>query len=135
MVLGARTLDDKGCVLFYSSGDLESWKYGGTLSTPDFGYMWECPDLLDFDGHEYLSISPQGLEHGDTKFQNVYQSGYFRYDSGMKDFTEWDMGFDFYAPQTWIYRLVPVEAAKSGRQRRKHLCSRMKSSLDRSILL
>lgn len=102
MVLGARTLDDKGCVLFYSSGDLESWKYGGTLSTPDFGYMWECPDLLDFDGHEYLSISPQGLEHGDTKFQNVYQSGYFRYDSGLKDFTEWDMGFDFYAPQTFV---------------------------------
>lgn len=102
MVLGARTLDDKGCVLFYSSGDLESWKYDGTLSTPDFGYMWECPDLLDFDGHEYLSVSPQGLEHGDTKIQNVYQSGYFRYDSGLKDFTEWDMGFDFYAPQTFV---------------------------------
>lgn len=101
MVLGARTLDDKGCVLFYSSGDLESWKYDGTVSTPDFGYMWECPDLLDFDGHKYLSVSPQGLEHGDTKFQNVYQSGYFRYDSGLTDFTEWDMGFDFYAPQTF----------------------------------
>lgn len=102
MVLGARTLDDSGCVLFYSSGDLESWKYDGTLSTDNFGYMWECPDLLDFDGHKYLSVSPQGLEHGDTKFQNVYQSGYFRYDSGLKDFTEWDMGFDFYAPQTFV---------------------------------
>lgn len=102
MALGARTLDDKGCVLFYSSGDLESWKYDGTVSTPDFGYMWECPDLLDFDGHKYLSVSPQGLEHGDTKFQNVYQSGYFHYDNGLTDFTEWDMGFDFYAPQTFV---------------------------------
>ncbi|MDD6275692.1 MAG: GH32 C-terminal domain-containing protein, partial [Clostridia bacterium] len=40
-------------------------------------------------------------KHGDTKYQNVYQSGYFHYDSGAENFTEWDMGFDFYAPQTF----------------------------------
>lgn len=101
MVLGARTLDNKGCVLFYSSRDLENWRYDGTVSAPDFGYMWECPDLLDFDGHGYLSVSPQGLEHGDMKYQNVYQSGYFRCENELKNFTEWDMGFDFYAPQTF----------------------------------
>ena len=101
MVLGARTLDNKGCVLFYSSRDLENWRYDGTVSTPEFGYMWECPDLLDFDGHGYLSVSPQGLEHGDMKYQNVYQSGYFRCENELKNFTEWDIGFDFYAPQTF----------------------------------
>ncbi len=101
MVLGARTLDDKGCVLFYSSDDLEKWVYDRADSIDDFGYMWECPDFFTLDGHKYLSVSPQGLEHGETKNQNVYQSGYFHYNNGLADFTEWDMGFDFYAPQTF----------------------------------
>ena len=98
MVLGARTLEDKGCVLFYTSLDLIKWVYEGSDSIPDFGYMWECPDIFKLNGHKYLSVSPQGLRHGETKFQNVYQSGYFHYDDGIKYFTEWDMGFDFYAP-------------------------------------
>lgn len=101
MVLGARTLDDKGCVLFYTSDDLENWHYSGSDSINNFGYMWECPDLFELSGHKYLSVSPQGLEHGETVNQNVYQSGYFNYDNGLTGFTEWDMGFDFYAPQTF----------------------------------
>ena len=101
MVLGARTFEDKGCVLFYTSLDLIKWVYEGSDSIPDFGYMWECPDIFKLNGHKYLSVSPQGLRHGETKFQNVYQSGYFHYDDGIKYFTEWDMGFDFYAPQTF----------------------------------
>lgn len=101
MVLGARTTDDKGCVLFYTSDDLISWKYSGSEAIPNFGYMWECPDLFELNGNKYLSVSPQGLEHDEMKYQNVYQSGYFQYDNGLKKFTEWDMGFDFYAPQTF----------------------------------
>lgn len=101
MVLGARTLENKGCVLFYTSDDLTGWQYLGTKSVPDFGYMWECPDFFSLNGREYLSVSPQGLEHSDTKYQNVYQSGYFHYDGSLNNFTEWDMGFDFYAPQTF----------------------------------
>ncbi len=101
MVLGARTLDNKGCILLYSSGDLVNWKYDGSESIPDFGYMWECPDIFSVGGHRYLSISPQGLEHEDFRFQNVYQSGYFKYENELKGFQEWDYGFDFYAPQTF----------------------------------
>ena len=101
MVLGARTLLNKGCVLFYTSDDLDKWEYMGTDSVPDFGYMWECPDMFTVGGHRYLSVSPQGLEHYETKNQNAFQSGYFLSDSGLTDFTEWDMGFDFYAPQTF----------------------------------
>lgn len=101
MVLGARTLSDKGCVLFYTSDDLDKWEYEGTDLVPDFGYMWECPDMFTLGGHRYLSVSPQGLEHYETKYQNVFQSGYFFADKGLTDFTEWDMGFDFYAPQTF----------------------------------
>jgi beta-fructofuranosidase len=101
MVLGARTLDDKGCVLFYRSGDLVKWSFDYELSVPDFGYMWECPDVIDIDGRRFLGISPQGLPHGEAEHQNVYSAGYFRYDDTLHDFEEWDYGFDFYAPQTF----------------------------------
>lgn len=167
MVLGARTKDDKGCVLFYRSRNLSDWKYVSAVSCPHFGYMWECPDYFTMGAHAYLSVSPQGLKHEPTRFQNLYQSGYFRADSLLAklqysaaantpvpantsasanslaaantsagtnslaatsiladadtlassnasmhlgiledttlltDFTEWDMGFDFYAPQTF----------------------------------
>lgn len=101
MVLGARTKDDKGCVLFYESHDLESWSYAGSDSIENFGYMWECPDCFEIDGHKYLSLSPQGMTHTDTEHQNVYSSGYFQYDDKLNSFSEWDKGFDFYAPQSF----------------------------------
>lgn len=106
MVLGARTLEDKGCVLFYISENLTDWSYSGNDSISDFGYMWECPDCFRINGHRYLGISPQGLAGRDTAYQNIYQAGYFRYDKPLKEnaqaeFTEWDMGFDFYAPQSF----------------------------------
>ena len=99
MVLGARTLDDKGCVLFYTSDDLENWVFEKEVRTADFGYMWECPDLIRIDGKEYLSISPQGIPHEKYRFQNVYSSGYLDMQTGV--YAEWDSGFDFYAPQSF----------------------------------
>lgn len=101
MVLGARTLDDEGCVLFYKSDDLYEWHFEKADSIKNFGYMWECPDLFELDGHRFLSVSPQGLEHEKYRFQNVYSSGYFLYDGSLENFEEWDYGFDFYAPQTF----------------------------------
>ncbi len=101
MVLGARTRDDKGCVLFYESSDLENWDYVKSDSIDNFGYMWECPDCFEIDGHRYLCLSPQGMVHTETAHQNVYSSGCFRYDHGLEFFEEWDKGFDFYAPQTF----------------------------------
>lgn len=103
MVLGARTRDDKGCVLFYTSDDLENWQFSHYDTTNNLGYMWECPDVFSVDDNKFLSISPQGLKHYETRFQNVYQSGYFKYDSNLDEnnFYEWDYGFDFYAPQTF----------------------------------
>lgn len=106
MVLGARTLDDRGCVLLYRADTPEDWKYVTAVSVPDFGYMWECPDYFTLNKQGFLSVSPQGLPHQETKFQNVYQSGYFPVTGRLEDnrlgnFAEWDMGFDFYAPQTF----------------------------------
>ena len=102
MVLGARTLDDRGCVLKYVSEDMEHWEYLGRYFCEDMGYMWECPDEFTLGGHRFLSVSPQGLAHGKYTAQNVYSSGYFDMDGGVPaGFEEWDKGFDFYAPQTF----------------------------------
>lgn len=107
MVLGARTLDDEGCVLVYESDDLITWKYTGKVYKEGYGYMWECPDYFEIDGKGFLSTCPQGMHHYETKWQNLNESGYFPVqgkleDSVLGDFTEWDMGFDFYAPQTFL---------------------------------
>lgn len=104
MVLGARTKEGRGIVLRYQSMDGQNWRYSGRIETKtSFGYMWECPDLFSLEGREYLSFCPQGLESEEYRYQNVYQSGY----APLKEnepgpFTEWDMGFDFYAPQTFV---------------------------------
>lgn len=110
MVLGARTRDDRGIVLLYHAESLNDgqWIFDKKLDTIDgstFGYMWECPDIFEDTHHnKYLSFSPQGLPHEEFKNQNVFQSGYAPIIDGAVDtskFREWDMGFDFYAPQTF----------------------------------
>ena len=107
MVLGARSLDDRGRVLLYRGGGPKSWSLRAVVERREpFGYMWECPDYFRLDGRGVLSVSPQGLPHGEERFQNVYQSGWFPVSGPLEngelgDFTEWDMGFDFYAPQTF----------------------------------
>ena len=106
MVLGGRLKEGRGPVLFYESEDLKKWELEHTLTTKKaFGYMWECPDYFTLDEAKVLSVSPQGLKREEYRFQNIYQSGYFlmKEDGSVseEDFCEWDMGFDFYAPQTF----------------------------------
>ncbi|MCR5199513.1 MAG: glycoside hydrolase family 32 protein [Saccharofermentans sp.] len=108
MILGARTRDDVGCALIYSSKDKLSWSFVSFINSKNtFGFMWECPDIITLEDQHFLSISPQGVEKEEFRYQNVYQSGYFKLiadsyeiDDGVP-FSEWDMGFDFYAPQTF----------------------------------
>ncbi|MGM9612935.1 MAG: glycoside hydrolase family 32 protein [Butyricicoccus sp.] len=105
MVQGARTLEDKGEVLVFTSADRIHWTHNDTLTTPEpFGYMWECPDRFALGGLDVLSVSPQGLTQQGDCFQNIYACGYFP-DAQHTDpaaFIEWDKGFDFYAPQTFV---------------------------------
>lgn len=109
MVLGARTKQDEGCVLFFTSSDKRSWEFSHFIERKNFGYMWECPDLFSLDGKQFLSCCPQGLEAEEDRFQNVYQSGYFTTvgdlltdGTALGSFAEWDYGFDFYAPQSFL---------------------------------
>ena len=104
MVLGARTLEDKGEVLVLESTDKLHWNHINTLTTPEpFGYMWECPDLFCLDGQWYLAVSPQGIQ-----CQNIYGCGYFavygdwRAHCTRGEFHEADFGFDYYAPQSFV---------------------------------
>ncbi len=103
MVLGARTVGDKGEVLVWESGDKLHWTCINTLTTPEtFGYMWECPDLFELDGQWFLAVSPQGIE-----CQNIYGCGYFpvygdwRSVCTLGTFRHADFGFDYYAPQSF----------------------------------
>ncbi|MDR2940700.1 MAG: glycoside hydrolase family 32 protein [Clostridiales bacterium] len=108
LILGARTLDNRGQALIYQSPNLECWDYIASVCTENyFGYMWECPDVFQLNGINILSISPQGVEPDGYDYQNTYQSGYFQYKGSLTGeyelggFKEWDRGFDFYAPQTF----------------------------------
>lgn len=131
MIQGGRLIGDKGAVLIFQSEDLVHWKFYKDITTEyDFGFMWECPDYFvlpakseenmetfgvseTISGEEkslqgILSLSPQGLAAQEYCYQNIYQSGYFLVQGDILDrpslgeFIEWDMGFDFYAPQTFV---------------------------------
>lgn len=109
MVLGARTKDDEGCVLIYCSENLENWNYHMTIGIGEkFGYMWECPAIIDFSGKKYLLVCPQGVSQNGYDFANIYQTGMFEIDLNLKEkvyvlkaFKELDRGFDIYAPQVF----------------------------------
>lgn len=118
---------DIGTVLLFESADLRRWTFAAELTTAErFGYMWECPDYFVLDKVPVLSVCPQGVEAREHRFQNAHQSGYFLLKRELsqaaikvretvpgqapwaddilpeaKTFCEWDMGFDFYAPQTF----------------------------------
>ncbi|MDO5136375.1 MAG: glycoside hydrolase family 32 protein [Eubacteriales bacterium] len=109
MLLGGRTAEDRGAALLYEGESPVSWRFRREMTTREpFGYMWECPDFFVLEGQAVLSVSPQGLSREEFRFQNLYQSGYFFLEKDWEareeipwNFQEWDMGFDFYAPQTF----------------------------------
>ena len=112
MVLGARTKDDRGCVLVYTSVDLESWQYATRIELGEkFGFMWECPDLFELDGELVLVCCPQGVPAEGWRYRNPHQCVWFRIEAdwetpsfkiveqGLPQMV--DAGFDFYAPQSF----------------------------------
>ncbi|MFN2744680.1 sucrose-6-phosphate hydrolase [Bacillus sp. z60-18] len=115
MVLGAQTERLEGRAVLFTSDNLRDWSFLGDITgsntdqLDEFGYMWECPDMISLGGKDVLIVCPQGLKADGFRYQNVYQSGYFvgELDEGKPEFkhgefTELDQGFDFYAPQTTL---------------------------------
>ncbi len=110
MVQGARDKASVGQIIVFESKDRINWCVKNIVKSKEkFGYMWECPDYLEVDGQKLLMLSPQGIEAEGIKYQNIYQSGYYKVTGDIKaanyelgEFEELDRGFDFYAPQTFL---------------------------------
>lgn len=111
MILGARTRQDQGMALLYTSKDLKNWTLSGTIEgKEDYGYMWECPDFLELDKAALLLTCLQGAPQKGYEYENLYPSGYFQLEKNPDKKGSWiagefrtlDHGFDFYAPQTFV---------------------------------
>ena len=112
LVIGAHTAEKRGCVLLYRE-IADGWTCLGELKTQlkDFGYMWECPNLLSFGDCDVLAFCPQGVPARDYDRQNIYQAGYIAGHASLDAmemlthgrFKEFDRGFDFYAPQIFTH--------------------------------
>lgn len=61
MVLGGK-VDERGCVLLYTSPDMRSWTYHHLLvqSEAADGIPYECPNFFPLDGRMVLLYSPYG---------------------------------------------------------------------------
>ena len=108
MVQGARTKEDVGQILIFTSKEKVNWKFKSRIESKEpFGYMWECPDYFTIGDKKILSASAQGLEGGIWEERNVYQSGYFEVEGDilssykLGEYKLWDYGFDYYAPQSF----------------------------------
>ena len=110
ILIGAQTLDKRGCVLIYESEKpLEGWRFAGELKVPgyeSFGGMWECPYIVNLSGKDLLIFSPQYTTlpgRGASTNHNVYFIGKMDYDTltftPEGDYHFLDYGFDFYAAQ------------------------------------
>lgn len=110
-IIGSQREDLTGTALVFVSMDTYDWQFQGEIDTGQrgLGYMWECPDYFQLGNHGVLIISPQGLAPESTRYQNIYQTGYFIGEPLEDDslslgknlaFQELDQGFDFYAPQS-----------------------------------
>ena len=108
MIIGAQTLDKRGCVLVYSSEELQhGWLFEGELKVPgfeDFGDMWECPSIEHLGGTDVLLLCPQHLTlpgRGRSRNHNGYILGQMDWDSLTftpdGQFHVLDFGFDSYA--------------------------------------
>ena len=111
MLLGARDLDDEGFALLYGSDDGMTWHIESQIySRRPFGFMWECPNIVQLGGRDFLAACPQGLPTEAHRWQNLWQAGYFPLEGSIlstelvdeTNFVEWDHGYDFYAPQVFV---------------------------------
>lgn len=105
MIVGAQTIGRKGNVALFTSDDLKSWHWLGSMldEDHDWGYMCECPDVISIDGHDYLVASVQKTEGCRAMvFPGTldYDRAHFGLSGSPAKY--FDEGFDFYAPQSFI---------------------------------
>lgn len=81
MVLGG-CVEERGCVLLYTSTDMRHWTYRHVLAQSDKadGVPWECPNLVQVNGKFVLIYSPcaevrakVGTLDGDLRFHEEWE--------------------------------------------------------------
>mgnify|MGYP000343891865 CR=1 FL=1 len=109
MVLGSRTKDDRGQLLFFRSMDLTEWHPVSRVTRElTLGWMWECPDLFRTEGGDVLIVSPMGMLKDGKREANhtvCLPVEFDENDCSMKfpeGFQFVDYGLDLYAPQTTV---------------------------------
>lgn len=107
MVLGSKTPDNRGKLIFYKSEDLYDWEPINTASKESgFGWMWECPDYFETEGGKVLIISPMGFrkEAGLEENHTICMLAAFEEAACRMEMPETyqylDYGLDLYAPQS-----------------------------------
>ncbi len=109
MIMGARNLDDEGCALLFKSKDLENWQYYSRIESDQLnGFMWECPDLFELEGQNFLVISTQGGTTDENRYDDIFHNGYYPVQMDIENkefqlgqFQYLDYGSDFYAAQSF----------------------------------
>lgn len=109
-VIGSRRTDGKGDILLYTSCNLYSWEFVGSLLNEglEIGQMIECPDYSEINGQGLLIVSPQDAKRDGIKHCNIHTNAYLANNIdfksgclvGLKKPEIIDYGFDFYAGQT-----------------------------------
>ena len=134
MMLGVQRENLTGAILLYRSIDRRNWICEGEMTFPDaggafddFGYMWECPNLVRLrdeasgEVRDVLIFCPQGISPDREGFENVFPCVYvvgalvgteLRGADGA--YAEVDRGFEFYAPQVYARRGVDWGDLESG---------------------
>ena len=138
MILGSTYKHEIGRVILYSSEDGENWSYLSQCRMKNYGYMIECPDMFEVDGHRIFTGCPVTPVMCDEKVEYEAVSGYCFADFDAKtgkleladNYSLIDYGGDFYAQQSnldetgrrvmigWIRMPEPVtEEKKCGKVR------------------
>lgn len=109
MIIGSRTPDNRGKVIFYKSENLSDWKPVNTASKESgFGLIWECPDYFETKGGKVFVISPIGiLEEGTLEANHaICMPVEFEEETCTMKIPEHyqylDYGLDLYAPQSTL---------------------------------
>ncbi len=107
MMLGSRTEEGKGKLLFYRSEDLMNWSFvNDATKDGQWGWMWECPDFFEAGGEKVLAISPMDFvkDKGTDPNQTICMFVDFEEENcRMKipdSYQFMDYGMETYAPQS-----------------------------------
>lgn len=112
-IIGAQDKKQKhGHIDVWKSDDLKNWQELGFLkfTDHDMGYMIECPNIVNVDGHPTIIFCPQGLDKTIADYENIYPDMYVigdQIDFDNQTVTKpsklrnLDDGFDVYASQAF----------------------------------